>query len=101
MSKDQPMSLGAVLKEILARRSPMNIVGKELRIWEEWDKAVGAEIAKNARPQQLRAGILWVETKHPLWATELQYRGEAIRQKLNEAVGEELVKEIRARVGRF
>ena len=101
MRKDEPLSLGAVLKEILGRRSPMNFVGKELRIWEEWDRVVGGEIAKNAKPQQLRAGVLWVEASHPLWASEMQYRGETIRQKLNEAIGEELIKEIRTRGRRF
>lgn len=101
MSKDDPNSLGAVLKELIKNYRPLNLVGKELRIWEEWDSIVGPEVAKNARPQQLRGGVLLVETSHPLWSSELQFRSETIRQKLNEKFGADFIKEIRARVGRF
>lgn len=101
MKKDDPSSLGAVLKEILGRRNNMQSIGKELRIWEEWDRAVGPEIAKNARPQQFRSGVLLIETSHALWATELQYRGESIRQKLNECLGKDYIREIKTRIGRF
>lgn len=75
-------------------------VSTEMRIWEHWAKSVGPEIARHASPKGFKNGVLFVETKHPAWATELRFKAPRIRQRLNEALGKELVTEIQFRLGK-
>lgn len=95
----QPTALAALLKSVLQNKLPLEPISKELKIWEQWEKSVGGEITKHAQPQYFRNGVLFVHTKHALWATELQYRAPQIRARLNQALGEELVREIQFRLG--
>jgi len=92
-----PTMIGALLKELLETKLPLRPISKELAIWEHWDRAVGIEIAKHAKPQGFKNGILFVHTEHAIWATELQYRSAQIRTKLNKAIGEDLIREIQFR----
>ena len=89
-----PTSVGAVLKEILAHKPIIQHINRERSIWDIWDKSVGKDVAKHARPKNFRNGVLFVETNHPIWNTELQFQSHTIRAKLNENLGSELVKEI-------
>ena len=59
------------------------------------------EIAKNANPKTLKNGILFVETRHPVWTAELSSRRHSIRKKLNEALGKDLIREIHFRQARL
>lgn len=93
-------AVGAVLKDVLSKRPAIRSLEKEHRIWEHWDKVVGTEISRQTEPRNLKFGVLYVETKHSTWITELQYRAETIRQRLNEALGHEAVKEIQFRLAR-
>lgn len=52
-----------------------------------WPKAVGAEIAANARPAQLRAGRLVVTTSSSAWAQTLHSMSEMVVARLNEQLG--------------
>jgi len=52
-----------------------------------WSEVVGAGVAANARPVQLRAGRLVVSTSSSAWAQTLQSMSEAIIARLNERLG--------------
>ncbi len=58
---------------------------KEAQALSNWDKVVGAQIAKNARPLRVEDSVLWVEVKHPIWRMELGHRKKQILDKLNQA----------------
>jgi hypothetical protein len=53
-----------------------------------WADAVGAEVAENARPVQLRDGRLVVTTSSSAWAQTLQLMGQMVIGRLNERLGE-------------
>ena len=53
-----------------------------------WADVVGAEVAENARPVQLRDGRLVVTTSSSAWAQTLQFMGPMIVAGLNERLGE-------------
>ncbi len=57
-----------------------------------WPEAVGAEIAANARPVQLREGRLVVTTSSSAWAQTLHAMSEMVVTRLNQQLGEEVVK---------
>jgi hypothetical protein len=62
--------------------------GLNQRLADVWADVVGAEIAANARPAQLRDGRLVVTTSSSAWAQTLQLMSEMIIARLNERLGE-------------
>ncbi len=100
-SKGGLTPIGDILKEIFPAEAMPKGMGEELRVLGAWPGAVGPEIAKNAVPKSFRNGILFVETKHPVWTTELQTKNHLIRKKLNEKLGLEMVREILFRQARY
>lgn len=73
--------------------------GEFREIWVYWPEAVGAEIAKNAKPLSFRDGCLIVSVANSSWIQHLQYLKEDIRERLNQAHGTAIVQDIRFRIG--
>lgn len=67
-------------------------------VWEHWEEAVGAELAKRSSPLELRRGRLVVAVSSAPWMQQLSFLREQLREALNAAVGQEIVREIRFRV---
>jgi predicted nucleic acid-binding Zn ribbon protein len=88
-----PSKIGDLLGEFLHINMPTTI-NDEVRLFTHWKAAVGAEIAKRAAPTSFKNGVLFVETQHSAWITELNARRHHIQRKLNELMGKELVREI-------
>jgi predicted nucleic acid-binding Zn ribbon protein len=88
----------APLKDLLdpaARRAGVDSGVLAGRVWQVWRGVVGPEVARHAEPTSLRAGVLRVRADSASWSTELTYLAEEIRARLNSAVGQELVREVR------
>jgi len=60
-----------------------------------WAKAVGDEIASRTRPMRLVQGTLTVAADNAVWANQLGYMSEQLRESLNALLGEETVSHIR------
>jgi len=60
-----------------------------------WEEVVGEKIVKVTSPVSIKKGILKVKVKNPAWRNELSYCKDEIRMKLNKAVGEPVVADIR------
>lgn len=58
------------------------------RLAAVWADVVGAEVADNARPVQLRDGRLVVTTSSSAWAQTLQLMGPLVVARLNDRLGE-------------
>ncbi|HEY8279127.1 MAG TPA: DUF721 domain-containing protein [Bdellovibrionota bacterium] len=95
-----PAKVGELLKTFFDEKLPKTI-GDETRVFGSWAKAVGQDVSRQARPFSFRNGILFVETRHPTWTTELTSRRHHILRKLNEALGGEVVREIHFRQARI
>lgn len=67
----------------------------EYEICSAWTLAVGPEISCRTRPLRAPGGRLVVATENTIWATELGYMGEELKDKLNAALGREAVREVR------
>ena len=85
--------LGQILENSLNR---LHLGGKltDYRVWPLWNETVGPTIARNAQPEKIRHGTLFVKVSSPVWMQQLQYMKEMIAEKLNQRVGEEVVKNI-------
>lgn len=74
---------------------------KEYGIWPIWNEIVGVTIARNAQPEKIRNGTLFVKVSSSTWMQELQYMKEMISEKLNQNLGREVVKNIFFFVGKL
>jgi len=62
-----------------------------------WDEAVGERIAKVATPTRMLRGTLIISVKSGAWRNELNMRKQEILRRINELLGDEIVKDIKFR----
>jgi hypothetical protein len=90
--------LGQVLEKSLKRIDPSGRLA-EYGVWPIWNEVVGDIIARNAQPEKIRNGTLFVKVSSHVWMQQLQYMKDTITDKVNEKLGREVVKNIFFYVG--
>jgi len=60
-----------------------------------WKKAVGPDIGKQTDANRIEQGVLFVSVKNSAWMNELTFLKTQIIKKLNEAIQQEAVKDIK------
>lgn len=69
------------------------------RVQGAWAQAAGPAVAEAARPTAERSGVLTVTCAAAVWAQELNLMASELIARLNAALGEELIRELRCRTG--
>jgi predicted nucleic acid-binding Zn ribbon protein len=69
------------------------------RVQAAWPQVTGEAVARAARPTAERDGKLTVGCDEAVWAQELTLMAPVLCERLNEALGEALITEIRCRIG--
>ncbi|MEA2061330.1 MAG: DUF721 domain-containing protein [Thermodesulfobacteriota bacterium] len=69
-----------------------------IRIWKLWDEAVGDTIARNAKPGAFKKDILLVHVSSSVWMQQLRFLKQDLISRINFALGQELVREIRFKI---
>ncbi len=102
MRKDssQIEKLGDILGKSLKRLELSPKLG-EYEVWPIWNSTVGTTIARNAQPEKIRNGTLFVKVASSTWMQELQYMKDVISEKLNDTLGRPVVKNIFFYVGKL
>ena len=102
MPKNQPQmdKLGDILEKSL-KRLDLSQRLEEYGVWPVWNEIVGAAIARNAQPEKIRNGTLFVKVASSTWMQELQYMKEMISEKLNQSLGRQVVKNVFFFVGKL
>jgi hypothetical protein len=95
----RPVSVSLLLDGAIAG-TPLAQRLREGTIWNVWDKAVGEQIAQRAQPVAFRSGILTVIVDSPPWMQQLTFMKQQIVEKINTALGEELVQEMYLKAGK-
>lgn len=67
---------------------------QQFKALQLWNAVVGEAIASATSLERFTDGQLFIRVKNPSWRMELNYRKHDIVLKLNEALKEQLVKEI-------
>src|SRR5918992_1040795 len=101
VKKNPPLEpVGAVLEQSLKR---LNLVPRldEYGVWPIWNEVVGKTIARNAQPEKIRQGTLFVKVSSPVWMQQLQFVKDMITDKLNQRLRQDVVKNIFFMVGRI
>jgi hypothetical protein len=71
----------------------------EYRVLGQWEKAVGAVIARHARPQSVRGKKLTLVVDSPAWMQQLSLLKPELLEKMNTNLGRDLIREITLKLG--
>lgn len=87
------ISLQEAIKQFL-QKSKLKTGIQALRIEEIWEEVMGKTIAKYTDKIQIINSTLFITTAVAPLKNELLYQKEKIIERVNEALGEKLVKEV-------
>lgn len=71
----------------------------EYKVVDIWESVVGETIIKHASVVEMHRGVLFVHVDHPVWIQHLSFAAQDIKNRINRAIGEKVVKEIRFKAG--
>jgi predicted nucleic acid-binding Zn ribbon protein len=94
--RNQPKPLGAAIQD-LAKHLGLEKNLEEYQVVTSWGDVVGEQIAKVTQAQRMENGVLFVGVSTAPWRAELSMKRMEIMQKINDALGKKVVKEIRFR----
>ncbi len=86
-------SIGDAIK-IFLKQSRLKTYVQALEIEEVWEKIMGKTIAKYTEKIHIHGDKLYITTYVAPLRQELLYQKETIIQRVNEALGEKLIKEV-------
>jgi len=89
----QPLPLSGVLQEVL-KTSGLEKKVREFAALSEWAGIVGARVAEQATPLDIKGGILFLQVKNAAWRSQLAFFKDDIIQKVNEKAGKKIVRTI-------
>lgn len=96
MSRAAPRMLSVALEDLASTLAPATTLAAVQEIWE---RAAGPAVAASARPTAERGGVLTVTCAAAVWAQELDLMAVELIPRINEALGEQAIRELRCRTG--
>ena len=90
------VSAGDIANKLLKKTISPDLL-KTIKITENWENIVGAQIAKISSPVSFKKKVLYIQVDHSVWLRELT-TGPAktmILKKINELYGKKHCKEIK------
>lgn len=87
------ISLGDALKQFLNKSRLKNNI-QSLQISEHWGNIMGVTIAKYTDRIEIKNGTLFIYTNVAPLKNELVFQKELIIARMNESIGESLIKEV-------
>jgi predicted nucleic acid-binding Zn ribbon protein len=88
-----PKRLGSVLPALLEKLGLSGGI-RNHQLLDRWGEIVGPKIAEVSTADRLIDGKLWISVSHPAWRNELVFMKQELIDKVNEAFGEDIVKDI-------
>jgi hypothetical protein len=68
-------------------KSPLGNEFQRWKLWMDWEKIVGKDIAKNTTPVSFRDGQLYVWVKNSVWLQEMSFLAGPLKDKINKSLG--------------
>ena len=86
-------SLGDAIKQFL-KQSRLKGYMQAMQIEEVWENIMGKTVAKYTEKIHIHGDKLYITTYVAPLKNELKYQTETIIQRVNEALGEKIIKEV-------
>jgi len=67
---------------------------RELEVFQRWEEAVGPQIARRARPSQVRNHRLTIVVNSPAWAQQLSLMKKELLSSFTRILGEDLIRDL-------
>jgi predicted nucleic acid-binding Zn ribbon protein len=96
MRRRAPRSIAVALGRVSAALEPASALARVQACWAE---AVGEAVSAEAQPVSEREGVVTVACRSSVWANELEMLGPDLLQKVNAALGEPAVGQLRFKAG--
>lgn len=96
MRRRAPRALALALAQVSASLEPASVLARVQGCWAE---AVGDLVSTEAQPVSEREGVVTVACRSSVWANELELLGPELLEKVNAALGEPAVGQLRFKVG--
>lgn len=87
------LSMAEAMKQFL-KQSRLKGYVQALQIEDVWEKLMGKTISKYTDKIQIHGSTLYITTSVAPLKQELLYQKDKIRQRVNEALGENTIKEV-------
>ena len=87
----KPRELTSVIGEMY-RSIGMTEAYDQYRTLQVWSSVVGETISRVTSVEKLKDGDLYVRVKNPSWRMELNFRKKEIAERLNKAIGHDMVR---------
>jgi predicted nucleic acid-binding Zn ribbon protein len=96
VSRPSPRPLAAALEGLTASLAPASTLARAQEVWE---RVAGPAVSTSARPTAERRGVLTITCSAAVWAQELDLMAPVLLERLNGALGEELLHKLNCRTG--
>jgi predicted nucleic acid-binding Zn ribbon protein len=87
-------SLGEALQKLL-RNLEIEPQVKQHLAAANWPKIIGEAVAKVSAVERVEKGVLFVKVESSAWRNELTFMRREVIKKINDFLGEELIRDIR------
>jgi predicted nucleic acid-binding Zn ribbon protein len=94
MRSAAPQPLARALEHLAATLEPATTLARVQRVWS---RTAGPALTAAARPTAERGGVLTVTCSAAVWAQELDLMAGELIPRLNAALGEQAIRELRCR----
>ena len=92
MKRRAPAPLAGAVEALTAVLAPATPLARVQGIWSD---AVGATVAREAQPVAERGGLLTLACRSAVWAQELDLMALDVCRRVNEALGDDVVHDLR------
>jgi len=93
MRTSAPKRLGSILPVLLEKLGLSGGI-RNHQLLDRWGEIVGPKIADVTTAERLVDGRLWISVSHPAWRIELTFIKQELIDKVNDDLGEKIVKDI-------
>ena len=93
MRRSKTISLAEAMQDYI-KKMKLGDKLREVGILDSWENTVGKAISSRTTRVYIKDGILYVHLKSSIVRNELLMIREALREKLNEQAGAEVIKDI-------
>ena len=91
--------IGDVLKDVIEKDLQLPRAMVELKIAALWERVGEQKMAQNTAFDSFSNGVLFVVAKSPAWGQQVNLLKGGMISKLNAALGEDAIKDIRIKSG--